>query len=113
MAALLFRTQRGLSDEATLIEIHQTTKAHLVRRIHLFFNQSFLTAVEIHIDQQESCVNSSDIQCEHLGGVDIKCVTLFHQHVPNLHCIFRSHPDFIAEIACVSSPRHLNRHACY
>ena len=113
MAAPLFFKQRLLAHETILVEVHQTAETHFERRILLFFNQRFLAAIEIDVDQKESRFDARDVERQHSCGCYVERPPACYQSIPHVQCPIGINPDFITEIARVSRAGNLNRHAGY
>src|SRR5439155_25593013 len=111
MAAPLFFQQRRLAHETILVEVHQTAETHFERRILLFFNQGFLAAIEIDVDQEESRLDARDVERQHARGRDVERPAACYQSIPHVQGPIAFDPDFIAEIASVARAGNLNRHA--
>ncbi len=111
MAALLFFNQCLPAHETILVEVHQTAETHFDRRILLLFNQSFLAAIEVDVDQEQARLDARDVERQHSGRGYVERPAALYQSIPHVQCAICIGPDFITEITRVSRAGNLNRHA--
>src|SRR6185369_4120777 len=72
----------------------------------------FLAAVEVDVDQQQSCFDARDVERQHAGRMNIKSASGINQCIPNFDRVFGRDPDLVAEVAGVAGSRNLDRHIC-
>ena len=93
----MFGAERALTDETRLlVEIDEASQVHLIRRVHLRCDHRLPAAEEIHLDQQQACLDAGDIEREHACGLDVERLAAAHQPVPHLDRALGRHPDLVA-----------------
>src|SRR5207302_11229135 len=93
----------GAADERPFVELYKPAKAHLERRILLRFDDRFLAAVEVDLDQQQASFYTRHVERQHADCVNIERATARHERVPDVGRPIPRHPDLESQVARVAT----------
>ena len=78
--------------------------AQLEGRVRLFGNQRAPDRVEVHLDEDQPCLDPGDVEREHPGWTDAVRAPRMHEGVPEVDRLSALDPHLVAEVARIAGP---------